>query len=172
MGYSPHLSQVQEATERGRVPRLERCRRSPKITSRGTSYAAVVTDNPAADLGRQNMLFRELVTVFLITRPLYELASLLDLIAALPGPRPPVLLSVAPLRSFADADYLAHEVPEVTVPAATLRAMELAGPAARATGLRLAADLLRRARPLVDGVVITMAGDSLAALAPLLAAVS
>jgi homocysteine S-methyltransferase len=109
---------------------------------------------------------------FLITRPLYELASLAELISALPGGRPPVLLSVAPLRSFAEADYLAHEVPGVTVPAATLRAMEQAGPAARATGQRLAADLLRQARPLVDGVVITVAGDSLPVLAPLLAAVS
>jgi methionine synthase / methylenetetrahydrofolate reductase (NADH) len=109
---------------------------------------------------------------FLITRPLYELAALAELLAALPGARPPVLLSVAPLRSFADADYLAHEVPEVTVPAATLRAMEQAGPAARATGLRLAADLLRQARPLVDGVVITVAEGSVPALAPLLAAIS
>ncbi len=109
---------------------------------------------------------------FLITRPLYELAALTELIAALPGARPPVLLSVAPLRSFADADYLAHEVPEVTVPAATLRAMERAGPAARATGLRLAADLLRQARPLVDGVVITVAEGSVPGLVPLLAALS
>ncbi|HEY6275987.1 MAG TPA: bifunctional homocysteine S-methyltransferase/methylenetetrahydrofolate reductase [Streptosporangiaceae bacterium] len=109
---------------------------------------------------------------FLITRPLYELGTLRELIAALPGPRLPVLLSVAPLRSFEEADYLAHEVPEVTMPAATLRAMEQAGPAARAAGLRLAADLLRQARPLVDGVVITVAEGSVPALAPLLAAVS
>jgi homocysteine S-methyltransferase len=108
---------------------------------------------------------------FLITRPLYELDALRDLVAALAGPRIPVLLSVAPLRSFEEADYLAHEVPEVTMPAATLRAMEHAGPAARATGLRLAAELLRQARPLVDGVVITVAEGRAQALAPLLAAV-
>jgi methionine synthase I (cobalamin-dependent)/5,10-methylenetetrahydrofolate reductase len=108
---------------------------------------------------------------FLITRPQYELAALAELIAAMPGTRPPVLLSVAPLRSFAEADYLAHEVPGVAVPATTLRAMEQAGPAARATGLRLAAGLLRQARPLVDGVVITVAEGSVPALAPLLAAI-
>jgi methionine synthase / methylenetetrahydrofolate reductase (NADH) len=109
---------------------------------------------------------------FLITRPLYELAALAELVGSLPGPRTPVLLAVAPLRSFEEADYLAHEVPEVTVPAATLRAMEQAGPAARATGLRLAADLLHQARPLVDGVVIAVPEGSLPALAPLLAAAS
>ncbi len=113
---------------------------------------------------------------FLITRPLYELDSLRQMTAALAadgakGTRVPVLASVAPLRSFEDADYLAHEVPEVHIPPATLRAMERAGPAAaRATGLRLAADLLAQARPLVDGVVLTTPEGDVAALGPLLAA--
>src|SRR5215471_1499343 len=109
---------------------------------------------------------------FLLTRPLYELDSLRQLTAALAGARVPVLACIAPLRSFEEADYLAHEVPEVNVPPATLRAMERAGgagPAARATGLRLAADLLAEARPLADGVVLTMQEGDVAALGPLLA---
>jgi homocysteine S-methyltransferase len=109
---------------------------------------------------------------FLVTRPLYELDSLRLMTAALGAKdaRVPVLACVTPLRSFEDADYLAHEVPDVTVPAATLRAMERAGPAAaRATGLRLAADLLAEARPLADGVVLTTPEGDAAALAPLLA---
>ena len=108
---------------------------------------------------------------FLVTRPLYGLAGLRHMIAALAGTKVPVLLSVAPLRSFEEADYLAHEVPEVTMPAATLRAMERAGPAAaRATGLGLAADLLREARPLVEGVLLTAPEGDAATLGPLLAA--
>ncbi len=113
---------------------------------------------------------------FLITRPLYELDSLRQMTAALgaggaKGTRVPVLASVAPLRSFEDADYLAHEVPEVHILPATLRAMERADPAAaRATGLRLAADLLAQARPLVDGVVLTTPEGDIATLGPLLAA--
>ena len=108
---------------------------------------------------------------FLVTRPLYGLAGLRHMIAALAGTKVPVLLSVAPLRSFEEADYLAHEVPEVTMPAATLRAMERAGPAAaRATGLGLAADLLREARPLVEGVLLTAPDGDAATLGPLLAA--
>jgi len=112
---------------------------------------------------------------FLVTRPLYELGALRQLTAALGaggagGTKVPVLLSVAPLRSFEEADYLAHEVPEVTMPAATLRAMERAGPAAaRAAGLGLAADLLREARPLVDGVILATPEGDVAALGPLLA---
>jgi methionine synthase I (cobalamin-dependent)/5,10-methylenetetrahydrofolate reductase len=110
---------------------------------------------------------------FLVTRPLYELDSLRHMTAALADARVPVLACIAPLRSFEEADYLAHEVPDVTMPAATLRAMERAGPAAaRATGLRLAADLLAEARPLADGVVLTMPDGDAAALGPLLAVVA
>ncbi len=89
---------------------------------------------------------------FLVTRPLYELGSLRALAGPLTGLGVPVLLSVAPLRSFEEADYLAHEVPEVTIPAAALRAMEAAGrAAARQTGLELALSLLRDGRSLAGG---------------------
>ncbi len=109
---------------------------------------------------------------FLVTRPVYEVGSLRHMVEALARTPVPVLLSVAPLASFEDADYLAHEVPEVNIPAATLRAMERAGrPAARATGLSLAAALLADARPLVDGVVLTVPEGNPAGLDTLLAAI-
>jgi methionine synthase / methylenetetrahydrofolate reductase(NADPH) len=108
---------------------------------------------------------------FLISRPVYEVESLRRLAEALDGTGVPVLLSVTPLRSFEEADYLAHEVPGVTVPAATLEALEKAGRgAARAAGLELAASLLAQARPLVSGVLLAVPDDDVAALVPLLAA--
>jgi methionine synthase I (cobalamin-dependent)/5,10-methylenetetrahydrofolate reductase len=110
---------------------------------------------------------------FLVTRPVYELDTLRLMVEALADTRVPILLSVSPLRSFEEADYLAHEVPEVSIPAGTLRAMERAGRrAARETGLDLSLGLLREGRPLVNGVVLTAARGDAAALAPLLAAVS
>jgi methionine synthase I (cobalamin-dependent)/5,10-methylenetetrahydrofolate reductase len=110
---------------------------------------------------------------FLVTRPVYELDTLRLMVEALADTRVPVLLSVSPLRSFEEADYLAHEVPEVSIPAGTLRAMERAGRrAARETGLDLSLGLLRESRPLVNGVVLTAARGDAAALGPLLAAVS
>ena len=115
---------------------------------------------------------------FLVSRPVYELDSLLRMVAALTVKGKgevggvPLLLSVIPLRSFEEADYLANEVPGVCIPADTLRAMERAGRgAARAVGIELAADLLREARKLVSGVIVTAAEDDLTGLAPLLAAV-
>jgi methionine synthase I (cobalamin-dependent)/5,10-methylenetetrahydrofolate reductase len=106
---------------------------------------------------------------FLVSRPVYELASLRRVVAALGPDGVPLLLSVDPLRSFEAADYLANEVPGVRMPAATRRAMEEAGPgAARAVGIELAAGLLRAARELVNGVILTTAEDDLAALLPLI----
>jgi homocysteine S-methyltransferase len=108
---------------------------------------------------------------FLISRPLYEADALARLVDALGGTGVPLLLSVAPLRSFEEADYLANEVPGVTIPDSTLEALEKAGRgAARAAGLELAADLLSKARPMVRGVVLTAPDDDPAAILPLLGA--
>jgi len=108
---------------------------------------------------------------FLVSRPVYELDSLLRTVTALEGTEVPLLLSVTPLRSFEEADYLANEVPGVTIPPDTLRAMERAPRgAARATGIELAVALVRQARKLVSGVIVTATADDPAVLAPLLAA--
>ncbi len=142
-----------------------------------TSFCIGARINPSAqDMAAEVARARAEVRAgaqFLITRPVYELDSLRRMVAALAAGDVPVLLSVAPLRSFEEADYLAHEVPEVSIPAETLRAMERAGRgAARGTGLSFAARLLREARTLVDGVVLTAFDDDATALDPLFAAVS
>jgi homocysteine S-methyltransferase len=126
--------------------------------------------DPEAEIARARAKVRA-GAHFLVSRPVYELDSLLRTVTALEGTQVPLLLSVTPLRSFADADYLANEVPGVTIPPDTLRAMERAAPgAARATGIELAVALVRQARKLVSGVIVTAAADDPAALAPLLAA--
>jgi methionine synthase / methylenetetrahydrofolate reductase(NADPH) len=96
---------------------------------------------------------------FLVTRPLYELDGLRRMAEALSEEKVPVLLAVAPLRSFEEAEYLAHEVPDRTIPEATLAAMERAGADGARVGLELATELLRQARPLVQGVVLRFPGD-------------
>jgi homocysteine S-methyltransferase len=108
---------------------------------------------------------------FLVSRPVYELGPLRRMADALATENIPLLLSVAPLRSFEEADYLANEVPGVSIPPDVLRIMERAGRgAARAAGIDLAAALVREARDLVRGVIVTAAEDDPAGLAPLLAA--
>ena len=109
---------------------------------------------------------------FLVSRPVYELGALRRLADALSAEQIPLLLSVTPLRSFEEADYLANEVPGVSIPPEVLRTMERAGrAAARAAGVDLAAALVREARDLVRGVIVTATEDDAAGLTPLLAAV-
>ncbi len=131
--------------------------------------------DPGAELARTRAKVRA-GAHFLVSRPVYELGPLRRMADALaaetpPAEQVPLLLSVAPLRSFEEADYLANEVPGVSIPPEVLRIMERAGRgAARAAGIDLAAALVREARDLVRGVIITVAEDDPAGLAPLLAA--
>jgi methionine synthase / methylenetetrahydrofolate reductase(NADPH) len=105
---------------------------------------------------------------FLISRPVYELHTLRLMLAELADEDVPVLLSIVPLRSFEEADYLSHEVPDISIPQQTLTAMERAGSRAAQTGIELAADLFAEARPLVQGVVLTFPGLDAGALDHLL----
>jgi homocysteine S-methyltransferase len=141
------------------------------LTSR-TSFCIGARINPAArdhaaELARAHAKIKA-GAQFLVCRPVYELDALSRLVEALDGTGVPLLLSVAPLSSFEEADYLAHEVPGVTIPGSTLDAMERAGRSGgRAVGLELAANLLTKVRPLVSGVILTAPGEDPAALAPL-----
>ena len=145
------------------------------LTAR-TSFCIGARINPtardhAAELARAHAKIRA-GAQFLVSRPVYELDALNRLVEALEGTGVPLLLSVAPLTSFEEADYLAHEVPGVSIPGSILDAMERAGRSGgRAVGLELAANLLTKARPLVRGVILTAPGDDPAALAPLIEAI-
>src|SRR5262249_20414974 len=98
---------------------------------------------------------------FLITRPVHELDTFQRMTGEL-ATDGPVLLHIGTLHSFAEAEYLANEVPGVIIPEVTLRAMEDAGEAAASVGLELAARLAGRARALAQGVVFGCGGDTAA----------
>jgi methionine synthase / methylenetetrahydrofolate reductase(NADPH) len=141
-----------------------------------TSFLAGARFNPsAADLDAE--IARTVAKIragarFLISRPVYELRSLRRVAAALSGQKTPILVCVSPLRSFEEADYLAHEVPGVAIPAEVLEAMEQAGLRAPAIGIELAARLLAEARPLVQGTVLAVPEINTADLSRLLSAVA
>jgi methionine synthase / methylenetetrahydrofolate reductase(NADPH) len=144
------------------------------LTAR-TSFCIGARINPGArdhvaELARARAKIRA-GAQYLVCRPVYELDALTRLMESLDGTGVPLLLSVAPLTSFEEADYLAHEVPGITIPGSTLDAMERAGrTGGRAVGLELAANLLTKARPLVGGVILAAPSDDPAALAPLVEA--
>ncbi len=142
--------------------------------ARKTSFCIGTRVNPAArDLAAETARAQAEIRAgaqFLVTRPVYELRGLRAMAESLAGTGVRLMMSVAPLGSFEEADYLAHEVPDVHIPADVLDAMQRAGRSARETGLQLAAGLLRAARPLVSGVLLAGAGPDVATLRPLLAA--
>jgi methionine synthase I (cobalamin-dependent)/5,10-methylenetetrahydrofolate reductase len=105
---------------------------------------------------------------FLITRPVYELAGLEMLLERTDG-QVPVLAAVRPLTSFEEAEYLAHEVPDVTIPPDTLTTLERAGQDAPQAGLDLAAGLAAQIRELASGIVITPGADPVACTTKLMA---
>ena len=105
---------------------------------------------------------------FLVTRPVYSAPALREALDALAGAgvRVPVLLSVAPLSGFAEAEHLRHEVPDVEIPDAVLdRLRPLAGDPVRAArvGVELAEEVLAASAGLVDGVVVRAPGPEPAA---------
>ncbi len=141
-----------------------------------TSFLAGARFNPsAADLGAEVTRAVSKIRAgarFLISRPVYELGRLRRVVAALSEHQVPILVAVSPLRSFEEADYLAHEVPDISIPRQALSVMERAGPHAADTGIELAAALLRRARPLVQGAVLALPRDNPAGLDLLLGALA
>ncbi len=141
-----------------------------------TSFHAGARFNPsAADLDAEIARTASKIQAgsrFLISRPVYELGRFRRMMATLSPEGIPVLLSIVPLRSFEEADYLSHEVPDISIPQQTLTAMERAGARAAQTGIELATELLAEARPLVQGVVLSLPGWDPGALDQLLGAPS
>lgn len=97
---------------------------------------------------------------FLITRPVYELSGLRRLLDAIGG-RVPVLVAIRPLTSFEEAEYLQHEVPDVTIPTEILARLERAGRGAQQAGVQLAADLAAEVGEMASGILIAPAADVL-----------
>lgn len=112
------------------------------------------TGDRAAEVARARRKI-EAGAQFVITRPVYDVDSVRRLRDVLGAPAP-LLALVRPLRTFAEAEYLAHEVPDIVVPASTLDALRHAGAGAAAAGVELAAALLATLRVDVDGVVVAL----------------
>jgi methionine synthase I (cobalamin-dependent)/5,10-methylenetetrahydrofolate reductase len=106
---------------------------------------------------------------FLVTRPIYALQGLRQIVTGLGAERVPILATVAVLKGFAEAEYLAYEVPDVSIPKAVLTRLQAAGTRAPAAAAQLAAELLTEARTLADGVVVVVTGNDPVAAQRLLA---
>jgi homocysteine S-methyltransferase len=127
-----------------------------------TSFVIGVGVNPAAEfLDREIRRFAAKVEAgadFAISQPVFDLDQLDHFLRATEGFGIPVLAGIWPLVSLRNAEFLANEVPGVSIPPATLgrmqRASERGRDAALAEGVAIARELIAAVAPRVAGVQV------------------
>ena len=133
---------------------------------RPTGFVIGARVNPSADdFAREAASARRKIAAgatFLVTPPAYDLVALDRLLDAIAAPNIPVLLGVMPLQNLRHAEYLQHEVPEMSVPESVLERMWQAGERAPLVGMQIARELAAeaRARGRVQGLVLASASGS------------
>ena len=128
-----------------------------------TKWVIGVGVNPAAvDLDRELSRFHWKVDAgaeFAVTQPVFDPAQLEAFLKRVESYRIPIVAGIWPLVSLRNAEFLANEVPGVSVPEAVMARMQAAQEkgkeAALAEGVRIAREMLGRVRHLVQGVQVS-----------------
>ena len=96
---------------------------------------------------------------FAMTQPVFDPEQLERFIARTEGFRIPIVAGIWPLVSLRNAEFLANEVPGVSVPETVItrmrKAQERGKEAALAEGVAIAREMLERIRPLVQGAQVS-----------------
>ena len=128
-----------------------------------TKFAIGVGVNPAAiDAAHELRRFEwkvEAGAEFAITQPVFDAAQLEKFLRSIAHVRIPVIAGIWPLVSLRNAEFLANEVPGVSVPAEVIarmrRASERSKEHATAEGIAIAREMLARVREVVQGVQVS-----------------
>ncbi len=128
-----------------------------------TAFVIGVGVNPAAvDPDRELKRFAWKVDAgaeYAITQPVFDPEQLERFLDRIAHVRIPVVAGIWPLVSLRNAEFLANEVPGVTVPAEVIERMRAAQErgkeAALAEGVAIAREMLHRVRPLVQGAQVS-----------------
>ena len=96
---------------------------------------------------------------YAITQPVFDPAQLEKFLGTLDGARIPIVAGIWPLVSARNAEFLANEVPGVTVPREVLDRMRKANDKSKehalAEGIAIAREALARVRDVVQGVQVS-----------------
>jgi homocysteine S-methyltransferase len=96
---------------------------------------------------------------YAITQPVYDVAQLERFLETVRDVRIPVIAGIWPLISARNAEFLANEVPGVTVPEVVLRRMRTANERSKehalAEGIAIAREVMEQVRPSVQGVQVS-----------------
>jgi homocysteine S-methyltransferase len=128
-----------------------------------TSFVVGVGVNPAAiDPAHEIRRFEWKVDAgaeFAITQPVFDPAQLERFFRTIAHTRIPVVAGIWPLVSVRNAEFLANEVPGVTVPDEIIARMRRANDKSKehavAEGIAIAREMLERVRPEVQGVQVS-----------------
>ena len=128
-----------------------------------TRFVIGVGVNPVAiDLEQEIRRFRWKVDAgaeFAITQPVFDAAQLEKFFERVGPTHIPVVAGIWPLVSVRNAEFLANEVPGVSVPESIIarmrRANEKSKDHAVAEGIAIAREMFERVRPLVQGVQVS-----------------
>jgi homocysteine S-methyltransferase len=134
-----------------------------------TAFHIGVAVNPSAvNLDDEVRRFRYKVEAgaeFAITQPVFEADPLRRFLDRVMDVRIPILAGIMPLGSLLHAEFMANEVPGVSVPASVIDRMREAEAAGRAPaeGVSIAREVVAAVRPLVQGIQISTAAGALEA---------
>ena len=125
-----------------------------------TAFAIGVGVNPGAiDLEHELRRFTwkvEAGAEYAITQPVFDVEQLESFLAKLDSNRIPIIAGIWPLVSHRNAEFLANEVPGVTVPPHVIERMRRANEKSKEHGVQegiaIAREMLERVRPSVQGV--------------------
>jgi homocysteine S-methyltransferase len=129
----------------------------------GTSFAIGVGVNPGAiDLEHELKRFTwkvEAGAEYAITQPVFDVEQLEAFLAKLDTNRIPIIAGVWPLVSLRNAEFLANEVPGVTVPESVIARMRKANERSKehavAEGVAIAREMLAQVHDAVQGVQVS-----------------
>ena len=128
-----------------------------------TQFVIGVGVNPAA-MDRVHELRRfewkvEAGAEFAVTQPVFDVAQLERFLVSSQHVRIPIVAGIWPLVSVRNAEFLANEVPGVTVPDPVIQRMRAASDRSKehavAEGIAIAREMLDRVRPAVQGVQVS-----------------
>jgi homocysteine S-methyltransferase len=128
-----------------------------------TKFAIGVGVNPAAiDPAHERQRFAwkvEAGAEYAITQPVFDPTQLERFLRSIEDIRIPVIAGIWPLVSVRNAEFLANEVPGVTVPDAVLKRMRAANEKSKehavAEGIAIAREMLELVRPEVQGAQVS-----------------
>jgi homocysteine S-methyltransferase len=136
-------------------------------------HVGVMVDPGSRDLERELKRFEYKVEAgaeFAVTSPIFDAGILERFLKQIESFRIPIIVGVWPFESVRNAEFMANEVPGVSVPDAVLARMRAAASdeAAEAEGIRIARELRAHLVPMAQGVHISSSsGRTTAALAVL-----